>query len=378
MVQIVQLDTSKARDARRFVRFVYDLYRDSEYWVPPLYSDALKQVSPQRNPYFEHSEAAFFLAMEGSEVVGRIAALDNHNYRNYHKKQDGFFYLFDSVDDQDVANALYGAVFDWCRARGLTRIVGPKGFVVFDPYGILQYGFDKLPAMGVTYNYDYYCRLTENAGLEKEIDYNSYYVSIREFQLPERMSRLSDKIQERRGIRVRNFKTMAEIRKAVPEIVATYNKTFVDNWEYVPVTPKEADAVADQMLQITRPELLKVIVNREDQIVGFLVAFINVGRALQRCRGRLFPLGWLYVLREMKRTEYLDVNGMGILDEYRGLGGNIVMYNELHKSLHSSGDQFVHADMTQMADLVINMLADANTLGGNRYKVHRVYRKSLD
>jgi hypothetical protein len=377
VVQIVELDTSRARDARRFVRFVFDLYRDSEYWVPPLWSDALKQVSPRHNPYFEHSEAAFFLATQGSEVVGRIAVLDNHNYRDYHKKQDGFFYLFDTVNDQTVVDALYDAAFAWCRARGLVRIIGPKGFVVFEGYGMLRHGFDKLPAMGVPYNYDYYCDLTENVGFEKEIDFNSYHVNIPEFELPDRMERLADKIQERRGIRVRSFKSTAEIRKVVPQVVDAYNNTFVENWEYVPVTRAEADAVADQMLQVTRPELVKVIVNREGQIVGFLLAFINVGRALQRCRGRLFPLGWLYVLRELRRTEYLDVNGMGILEEYRGLGGNIVMYNELHKSIHSDA-QFVHADMTQMADLVINMLADANTLGGNRYKVHRVYRRALD
>jgi hypothetical protein len=376
MVQIVQLDTSKRRDARRFVQFVFDLYRDHRYWVPPVYSDAIKQVSPQHNPYFDHSEAVFFLAMQGSEVVGRIAVLDNHNYRNYHHKQDGFFYLFDTVDDQEVADALYGAAFEWCRAKGLTRIIGPKGFVVFEGYGMLRHGFDRLPAMGIPYNYDYYCRLTEAAGMEKEIDFNSYYISVPDFHLPERMARLSDKIQQRRGIRVRNFQTKAEVRQIVPEIVETYNNTFVENWEYVPVTAREAEAVAGQMLQVTRPEMLKVIVNRDEEIVGFLLAFINVGRALQRCRGRLFPFGWFHVLREMRRTDLLDVNGMGILEEYRGLGGNIVMYNELHRSLHSG--QFVHADMTQMADLVVNMLSDANTLGGSRYKVHRVYRKSLD
>ena len=376
MVQIVQLDTSKRRDARRFVQFVFDLYRDHPYWVPPVYSDAIKQVSPQHNPYFDHSEAEFFLAMQGSEVVGRIAVLDNHNYRNHHHKQDGFFYLFDTVDDQEVADALYGAAFEWCRARELTRIIGPKGFVVFEGYGMLQHGFDKLPAMGIPYNYDYYCRLTEAVGMEKEVDFNSYYISIPDFHLPERMARLSDKIQQRRGLRVCNFRTMAEVRRIVPEIVETYNSTFVENWEYVPVTAREADAVAGQMLQVTRPELLKVIVNRDGQIAGFLLAFINVGRALQRCRGRLFPFGWFHLLREMGRTDLLDVNGMGILEEYRGLGGNIVMYSELHKSLHSG--QFVHADMTQMADLVVNMLADANTLGGSRYKVHRVYRKALD
>ena len=145
-----------------------------------------------------------------------------------------------------------------------------------------------------------------------------------------------------------------------------------------PITRAEADAVASQMLQVTRPELIKVIVNKDDQVVGFLLAFINVGKALQRCGGRLFPFGWIHLLRELRTTEYLDVNGMGILEEYRGLGGNIIMYHELYNSLHQGGDQFKHADMTQMADFVVRMLSDANTLGGNRYKVHRVYRKVLD
>jgi hypothetical protein len=375
MVQVVQIDTRKARDARRFVRFAFDLYRDSSYWVPPVVSDAVKQVRPQHNPYFDHSEADFFLAMQGKEVVGRIAVLDNRRYNEYHKRRDGFFYLFDTIDDQDVADALYGTAFDWCRARGLERIIGPKGFVVFEGYGLLKEGFDYLPSMGIPYNYEYYCRLTENAGLEKEIDFNSFYFSIPGFKLPERVSRLAANIEERRGIRARNFKSKAEVRAAVASVVGAYNSTFTDNWEYVPITQKEADAVAVQMLQITRPEMVKVVVNQDDEIVGFLLAFINVGKALQRCRGRVFPFGWIHLLRELRRSEYLDINGMGILEEYRGLGGNIIMYNELYKSCHVG--QFRHAEMVQMADLVVNMLSDAHTLGGTRRKVHRVYRKRL-
>ena len=155
-----------------------------------------------------------------------------------------------------------------------------------------------------------------------------------------------------------------------------YNQTFVENWEYVPVTREEAEAAAAQMLQITRPEMIKVIVNKDEEIVGFLFAFINVGRALQKCRGLLLPFGWFHLLRELWRSDRADVNGMGILPEYRGLGGNIIMYNELYKSVH--GGRFKHADMVQMADFVVRMLADANSLGGERYKVHRVYQRSLD
>jgi GNAT superfamily N-acetyltransferase len=375
MVQVLQIDTSQAREARRFVQFPFDLYRDSEYWVPPLVSDAMKQADPKRNPFFLYSEAAFFLAQQGDKVVGRIVAMENRNYNNFHKRRYGFFFLFDAIDDQDVADALFGAAFDWCRARGLERIIGPKGFTVFEGMGILIEGFDKLPAMGIPYNYPYYRQLVEHLGMEKEVDFTSYYVHVPDFTLPDRVASLAAKIEERRGLRARNFKSKADLRAAVKEIVDTYNETFTENWEYVPVTPEEAASVADQMLQITRPEMVKVIVNRDNQMVGFLLAFINVARAMQRCRGRLFPLGWLYLLRALKTSKWVDVNGMGILEEYRGLGGNVIMYNELYRSIGRG--QFEHADMTQMADFVVRMLADANTLGGEPYKVHRVYRKDL-
>lgn len=375
MVQILQLDTGRRQDAQRFVQVPFDLYRDSPYWVPPLVADALNQVNPRRNPYFLHSEAAFFLAMEGREAVGRIAVMENRNYNSYHHARHGFFYLFDTIDDPAVSDALYGAAMEWCRARGLAKLVGPKGFVVFDGIGMLQKGFDHLPAMGIPYNYAYYNRLTELSGFEKEVDFHSLYLSVAGFKMPERVAELAQKVQQRRGLRAMNFSSAAELKRRIPEIVEAYNSTFTENWEYMPVTPQEAKAVAGQMLQITRPDMIKVIVNEEGQIVGFLTAFLNVGKALQRCRGRLFPLGWYYLLREMKRTTWVDLNGMGILERYRGLGGNAILYNELHKSL-SSG-QFVEGEMVQMADSVVRMLSDAHTLGGEPYKVHRVYRRSL-
>lgn len=375
MVQVIKIDPDRARDARRFVQFPFDLYRDSPYWVPPMVSDARKQVSRKKNPYFMHSEADFFLAQQGKEIVGRIVAMENRNYNNCHDTRYGFFYLFDAIDDQDVADALYGAAFDWCRGRGLTKVIGPKGFTVFEGMGILVEGFDQLPAMGVPYNHDYYGRLTENVGMEREVDFTSYQLHVPDFEFPERMARLAAKIEERRGLRARVFKSKAEVRAAVSEIVDTYNSVFVDNWEYVPVTPQEAESVADQMLQITEPHMVKMIENKEGQMVGFLLAFINVSRAVQRCRGRLFPFGWYHLLRELKRSDLVDVNGMGIMEEYRGLGGNVIMYSELFKSIGRG--RFKHADMTQMADFVVRMLSDANTLGGSPYKVHRIYRKEL-
>jgi hypothetical protein len=374
VVQLFKIDTARRRDARRFVRFQFDLYRNSDYWVPPMLSDAYKQIDRRRNPFFLHSDADFFLAQQGREVVGRVVVMENRNYNNYHGKRYGFFYLFDAIDDQDVADALYGAAFDWCRARGLDAIIGPKGFTVFEGMGILIEGFDLLPAMGIPYNYEYYGRLAEQVGLTKEVDFTSYYIDVAKFELPERVARLAERVKQRRGFAIKPVRSQAELRAAVPEIIEAYNDTFTENWEYVPVMPEEGASVADQMLQITRPEMVKVI-TKDGKMVGFLLAFLNIGRAMQKARGRLLPLGWFHLLRELKRTDIADVNGMGILQEYRGLGGNVIMYNELYESIGNG--QFKHGEMVQMADFVVRMLADANTLGGEPYKVHRVYRKAL-
>lgn len=375
MVQIYKIDTGRARDARRFVQFPFHLYRDAAYWVPPLLSDAYRQIDRRRNPFFMHSDADLFLAQEGNEVVGRIVVMENRHYNDYHHRRYGFFFLFDAVDDQQVFDALYGAALDWCRARRLEMLVGPKGFTVFEGMGILIKGFDQLPAMGIPYNYTYYGPHTESAGFAKEVDFTSFYVHVPDFELPERVARLAERVQQRRGLRTRKFRSKADVYDAVTEIVNAYNEVFTENWEYVPVTQEEAQVVASQMLQITRPEMIKLIVNDQNQIVGFLCSFVNIGRALQRCHGRLFPFGWIDLLLEMRRSKYVDVNGMGILEQYRGLGGNVIMYNELYQSL--ANGQFEHADMTQMADFVVRMLSDAHTLGGEPYKIHRIYRQEI-
>jgi hypothetical protein len=117
------------------------------------------------------------------------------------------------------------------------------------------------------------------------------------------------------------------------------------------------------------------LITKDGKMVGFLLAFLNIGRAMQRAKGRLLPFGWFYLLRELKRTKLVDVNGMGILEEYRGLGGNVIMYNELYDSIGKG--RFEYGEMVQMADFVVRMLADANTLGGEPCKVHRVYSKAL-
>jgi len=167
MVQIIQLDTSDRRQVRQFLDLPFRIYRDIPQWVPPLAPDARFTLDRRRHPFYQHSAAAFFLATQADREVGRIAALDNRNYNDFNKERTAFFYLFECEDDRPAAQALFQAAFEWARARGLNRIVGPKGFTALDGLGLLVKGFEHRPALGLPYNPPYYPALVEAAGFDR-------------------------------------------------------------------------------------------------------------------------------------------------------------------------------------------------------------------
>ncbi|MBN1992936.1 MAG: hypothetical protein JW953_09530 [Anaerolineae bacterium] len=373
-MKIRKIDTHHRRDARRFVQFPNQLYHACPQWVPLPLSDGLAQLN-RRNAYFSHSEADFFVAEAGDQMLGRICVMENRHYNEYHKAGYAFFYLFDVVEDFKVAQGLFEAALAWARGRGLKKLIGPKGFVPFDGIGMLCRGFEHRPAIGMPYNYEYYNQFMPRLGFEKEMDFTSFYVNVHHFELPERVTRIAERVKQRRKLRVKTFSSKAEVRRWVPALVDAYNKIFVNNWEYVPVTPEETQELAGRMLQIVDPEHIKFVVNEADEIVGFLLTFLDISLALQQTGGKLFPFGWVTLLRALRNTTWINVNGMGILEAYRGLGGNAILYDELVKTIRDGC--FEHADLVQMADTVVFMLADMQTVGVEPYKIHRVYRRDI-
>jgi hypothetical protein len=333
------------------------------------------QLNRQKHPFFEHSDADFFVAEREGKVVGRIAALENKRYNQYHDKKTAQFYLFECENDFEASNALFDMAFDWAKKRGLNQILGPKGFGALDGYGLLVDGFDQRQIMTMmNYNYEYYQGLVEAAGFQKEVDFVSCYLSTAAFKLPERIHRIAERVQQRGTLSVKRFDTKKELRAYAKQIGSAYNQAFVNNWEYYPLTEKEINFLLENILVIANPRLIKTI-SSNDQIVGFLFGFPDLSAALQRAKGHLFPLGLIYLLLEMKRTKWLAFNGAGILPEFHGHGGNALLYAEMEHTLHQY--QYVHADLTQVAETAVQMRRDLENLGGKAYKNHRVYVKNL-
>lgn len=376
MLSITKIDTGNKAQVKKFVQFPYQHYRDCPFWVPPLFVDANLSLNRQKHPFFEHSDADFFIAERDGRVVGRIAALENKPFNRYHDTREAEFYFFESIDDQGVADALFASVLDWAKARGLNRLVGPKGMGPLDGYGILVEGYQQRQMMTMmNYNYNYYPRLVENLGFEKEVDFVSCYIPAQNFSIPERVERIAKRVMERGKLQVKRFKNKRELVQWAGRIGQAYNDAFVNNWEYYPLSPNEIKFVVDNIITIADHRLIKIIVH-DERPVGFLFAFPDLSAALQRARGHLFPFGLPDLLLEMRRTKTVAGNGMGILPEFHGHGGNALLYCEMAASFMEF--EFQHVEMTQVAETATQMRADLKNLNGVEYKNHRVYRKALD
>lgn len=376
MLIIEKVDLANKSQVKRFVQFPHRLYKDCPQWVPPLNVDAYAQLDPKKHPFYEHSDVEFFLAVRDGRDVGRIAAIENKPFNQYHGTKESDFYFFECENDLEAATALFNTVFEWTKKRGLNRVVGPKGMGPLDGYGVQIFGHEHRQTMTMlNHNFPYYQQLVEAQGFEKEVDFVSCYLPADQFKIPERVERIAERVMERNHLQVKRFKNKKEMLQWAPRIGKAYNAAFVRNWEYYPLTPREVEFVVNNIMMIADHRLIKIITHDED-VVGFLFAFPDVSAALQRAKGSLNPLSLIDLMIDMRRTDTVSGNGIGILPEFQGHGGNAMLYYEMGKTLLDF-QQFVHVEMTQVAETTHQMRADLKNLNGVEYKNNRVYHKDL-
>ena len=375
MIKIIEVKDKRAQ--KQLVEFQYQLYEDCPYFTPPFKTDIYAMMNKKKHPFYDHSDSDHFLAFKDGKVVGRIAALENKPFNEYHKCKDSEFYLFDCIDDQEVADALLNRVKEWSKERGLTRIVGPKGYGPLDGYGIQIKGFEHRQMMDMmNYNYPYYQRQVENFGFLKEVDYVSSYVAPQEYKLPEKVTRAVEIVKKRGSLKVMNFRNTKHVMEWRYKIKEAYNRAFINNWEYYPLSDRELDYAVDNAIRFVIPELLQVILTANDDIVGFVLAFPDASAAMQKNKGKLGPLEIVRLLRELKTTQWFDLNGIGILPEYQGMGGNALLMDALVASIQKN-KRFIHAELTQVAETAVQMRKDLENLGVRYYKNHRVYKLEI-
>lgn len=372
-MQIIKLDTRNPKHVDQFIRLPFDLYRNDLNWVPSMISEEKKLLDATAHPFYRHSTAAFFMVKRGKETIGRIGIANNHNYNAYAGTRSAFFNLFEVQDDRKAALALLDAASEWAKSQDLETVLGPKGFLHFGGRGLQIQGFEYLPAIGIAHNPPYYQGLLEAAGFTKHSDYVSGHLRS-EDGLPERIHRIADRVKEKRGLWIKEFKKKSEMRAWVPRIRDLYNGSFVDVPLFYPITSEEMELVAGELLALTFPGLVKLIM-KENDLIGFLLAYPNIGRGLQRARGKIWPVGWWHLTRERKRTEWVDVNGIGLLPEHQGVGANAILYSELEKTVRGMG--YKHANLVQINDLNQKSMRELEHVGLVFSVRHRLYTRPL-
>lgn len=373
-MNVFQIDTNNKTLKKLFINLPFQIYKEIPQWVPPLSGDIYQMLDEKRHPFYKHSQAAFFIALNQENTpVGRLAILENKNYNAFNNEKTAFFYLFECTNDAKVAFELFSAGINWAKSQGLTRIIGPKGFTVFDGIGMLVKGFEYRPAFGLPYNPQYYVNLIEGLGFEPIDELVSGYLN-RDTDFPKNIHEISKTIQGRRELRVAIYNNRKDLRQLIPYLKDMYNNALGGTTGNVPLTDDEVEGLADQMLWFADPKLIKIIFKQEKP-VGFLFAYPDISAAVQRNKGQLFPFGWIDMYLELKRTRWININGGGMVEGYRGLGGTAILFSEIYKSILDS--RYQHAELVQIGANNANMQRELRNLGIDFYKIHRLYEKII-
>jgi hypothetical protein len=373
IMRIHKVDIESRRDIQKFVEFPNQLYSGNPFFCPVLQSEG-RAALDRRHPFYKHSAADFFLAESEGQVLGRIAAVHNTLHNAYRKVKTAFFWAFDVIDDFQVAERLFEAVFAWARARGRENVLGPRGLSGSEADGVLVEGFDQRAVMGVPYNFAYYDSFIKKIGFQKRTDHWSGYLPAT-LELSPRILAIAERIEKRRGYRVKSFSSKEEMRQWAPRVLAAYEQAFAGTHEWHPLPAEEMQAMADGLIAIADPRLMKLLLKGE-KVIGFAFVYPDLSDAIRRWRGHLHPLALMDLKREYARTRWLIANGVGILPAYQNLGGDALLYTDLWRTVRQLG-QYEHAEVVQVNEINFKSRADMEAVGVKWYKKHRSYRRDL-
>ena len=378
-IQIKRVETKK--DLKRFIEFHYDLYKGNPYDVPNLYSDEVNTLSKDKNAAFDFCEAEYFLALKEGKIVGRVAAIINHKANEKWKKKDVRFGWIDFIDDIEVSRALFEAVEEYGRKKGMDDIVGPLGFTDMDPEGMLTWGFDKLGTMATIYNYEYYPQHMEKlGGWEKDNDYVEYYLVVPE-KSPEKYTKIAEMVEKRYNLHVRKL-TKKDIFQGGygKKLFDLINLTYSDLYGFSELTDRQIDQYVKMYFPFADLNLVTVIEdgNKDNQLAGLGITIPSLSRALQKCRrGRLFPFGWWHLLRAIKfhKTDGVDLLLMGFLPEYRSKGANALLFADLIPRYVNYGFKWGETQVEMESNEGVQ--SQWGPLDPINHKKRRCYRRSL-
>lgn len=370
-IEIKEVTTKKAR--REFIYLPEKLHQGHDNWLPPIYMDEKAYFNPRKNPAFSYSDTVLALAYQENEVVGRIFGIINHRYNKLQNKQQARFGYLECRNDQEVADALLDYVEDWARDHGMQKIIGPYGFTDQDPEGFLIDGFEHHATITTYYNYEYMIDLVEKHGYSKEIDYVVYRLDATQ-EVPDFYKKIHSRVSNAGEFSLLEFRKRKELKPYIKPVFNLMNKCFEHIYGYAPLDEREMEELAKQYLPVLDPRFVK-FVEREGELVAFIIGIPDMSEGIRKARGRLFPFGIFKIMRAAKKTKQLDLLLGGIEEQYRGRGLDVMMGYRVIAEAQAAGMEMI--DSHHELENNTMMRAEMERMGGEIYKRYRIYQKKL-
>jgi len=342
-LQIIEINNIS--DYRKFVNFQFELYSKNRFWVPPIINEEIDTINPNKNPVYKNSNAKFYLAYRNKKIVGRIAAIINWlEVKKVNKKKVRFGW-FDFVDDLSVSKSLLDTVEAFGKENGLKKIEGPMGFSNLDKSGMLIEGFNEMSTMITLYNHPYYPKHLKKHGYKKEAIWIEYEIKIASSEnAPEKIKKFSNLIIERYNLRPLNFNKKKEILPYVDQMFKLLDSTYNSLQTYVPIQDYQIKHYKEKYLKYISPDLIKCVVNEADDLIGFVIIMPSFAKALRKVNGKLFPFGFLHILKASFYYNKASFYLIGIRPDFQNKGITAILFNEIQKTFNKRNISIVETN----------------------------------
>ena len=367
-------EVTSPNELKKFIKFPFSLYKGNPYWVPPMLLDEYKVLNKDKNPAYEFCDVKLWLAFKDGKIVGRIAGIINHRYIDAWKNNYARFCYFDFIDDTSVSKALLDSAGSWAKENHMDKIHGPLGFTDFDPEGLLVEGFEELSTFGAIYNFPYYVNHIENYGYKKDVDWVEFLVKPPE-QLLEKVDRIANIVAERYDLKILNVKKAKDLLPYGKEIFHLINHAYKDLFGFVQLTEKQIDMYIKAYFAFIKPGFVPVIMNNRNKVVAFGITMPSLSKALQKNKGRLFPFGFIAILKAMKNNPMADLYLVAVDPDMQDKGINAILINEMNKIFIKNKITVVETNRELETNLKVQ--AQWKGMDARQHKRRRCYIKSL-
>jgi len=335
-------EVTNKQDLKTFIRYPLSLYKNNPYYVPSLFTDEMNTLSWDKNPVFADAKARYWLAYRDGQVVGRVAAL----HVPKHELKWGEKYLrfgwIDFIDDAEVVKSLISTVENWAKDLGMTGIHGPLGFTDLDREGMLVDGFAELATLATNYNYPYYPKRLEELGYVKDVDWLEFEFTVTD-KFDEKITRASKLVADRYNLHLFKGKKK-DLLTVAPQIFDVLEEAYRHLYGTVPLSQAQVKGYINTYFSLAIMDYVSIVMDKDDKVIAFGITFPSFSKALQQCQGRLFPFGFVTLLRAMKKNDRADLYLVGVRDEYLGKGLNSMLMKQIVQTFIDNGIKYVESN----------------------------------